>query len=125
MQINQLPSKTPTLTDLIAIDTGSTNYKMSISDLYSFISAAWTTQVVTRNETESFAAGQYKGITISAALSGYTPVGIIGVKAVNGSKFSFCDRYISGSSAVIYFRNDQATASELGAVEATVLYKKA
>lgn len=70
------------------------------------------------------AAGAKTYVTISAAWTGYTPIGIIGITGSGTSGLAISDFYLSGNTVYIYFSNPQSSSQTVNYWRANVLYLK-
>ena len=99
--------------------------------------SAWARQMNTQTDAEyvkastvtsptlAITAGSAGNVSFSVALSGYTPIGIVGIEK-NGTASSYCVLYqykIDGSNAKVYFRNVGTSDASI-TVTAYVLYRK-
>lgn len=92
--------------------------------------AAWNgakTYVVgncTGGTVKTVSAGSQTEYSVNITKSGYTPIGIVGVRLLYNNKVVLDGFYVSGNNAYICFRNYTTSSVEIQGVKVYVLYAK-
>lgn len=72
---------------------------------------------------KAIAAFESGYVTVDVTRTGYTPIGIVGIRGSGTGGLAYSDFYISSGNAIIYYRETQGNARNT-TLNAIVLYSK-